>query len=198
MKLTIRTHIASHIRKSLHILLWLATPLIIFFGLQHFEPRTIAGLLLLIFITRHHAQIRIFLSDLSLNQCISIVTFISLIAAIAVTNSEVLLRLYPVVISLGMLSFFATSLRYPPTIIERIARLQEPNLSPQGVRYTRHITTIWCIFFIINAGIAFYTTLYTSRETWALYNGLIAYCLMGGLMLGERLVRRYFITSNSI
>jgi uncharacterized membrane protein len=36
---------------------------------------------------------------------------------------------------------------------------------------------------------ALYTALFTSMATWTLYNGLIAYLLMGLLFAGEYLVR---------
>jgi uncharacterized membrane protein len=75
-------------------------------------------------------------------------------------------------------------------MIERFARLSEPELSPAGVRYTRHVTQVWCAFFVVNGAIAAYTAAFASREAWALYNGLIAYVLMGVLFGGERLVRR--------
>ena len=49
-------------------------------------------------------------------------------------------RAYPVAISLAMAAIFAASLRHPPTIVERIARLSEPDLPPEGVAYTRQVT----------------------------------------------------------
>ena len=65
----------------------------------------------------------------------------------------------------------------------------EPDLPEAGVRYTRTVTWVWCGFFAVNAGIALWTALATSLETWALYNGLISYGLMGLLLGGELLVR---------
>jgi uncharacterized membrane protein len=37
-----------------------------------------------------------------------------------------------------------------------------------------------------------YTALWTSAETWTLYNGLIAYLLIGALVGGEWLIRARF------
>ena len=91
-----------------------------------------------------------------------------------------------------MLVLFFVSLLRPPTIIERIARFKDPNLPDAAIRYTRNVTIIWCVFFILNGGAALYTTLYTSLETWALYNGVISYVLMGLLFAGEYLVRKRF------
>jgi uncharacterized membrane protein len=41
----------------------------------------------------------------------------------------------------------------------------------------------------MNGLIACYTAFFTSLETWTLYNGLIAYILMGLLFAGEYVVR---------
>ena len=32
-------------------------------------------------------------------------------------------------------------------IVERLARIREPQLSPAGVRYTRKVTKVWCSFY---------------------------------------------------
>ena len=74
-------------------------------------------------------------------------------------------------------------------MIERLARLQHPDLPPEGVIYTRRVTQVWCAFFIINGAMALSTALWASLEIWSLYNGLIAYVLMGGLFAAEYLVR---------
>ena len=56
--------------------------------------------------------------------------------------------------------------------------------------YTRKVTQVWCGFFVLNGGLALGTALWASDATWALYNGLIAYGLMGVLFAGEWVVRR--------
>jgi len=104
-------------------------------------------------------------------------------------NSLFSLRFYPVLMSLTFFVVFFSSLKYPPTVVERIARLQHPDLPPQGVKYTYRVTQVWCGFFVFNGLIATVTALWCSFECWSLYNGLIAYILMGLLMGGEYLVR---------
>jgi uncharacterized membrane protein len=47
-------------------------------------------------------------------------------------------------------------------------------------------------FFGINGAIALATALWASAAFWSLYNGLIAYMLMGLLFAGEYLVRSHF------
>src|SRR5690554_6255425 len=52
-------------------------------------------------------------------------------------HAELGMRAYPIAISLIMLSLFAGSLFRGMPIIERLARLREPELPPQAVLYTR-------------------------------------------------------------
>lgn len=114
-----------------------------------------------------------------------------LLAVVAMLGNQLLpLKLYPVLVNSVLLIVFGLSLLRPPTAIERIARMHEPNLPESGVRYTRRVTEVWCGFFLINGAIALYTALYASEATWVLYNGLIAYLLMGVLFAGEYLLRR--------
>lgn len=75
-------------------------------------------------------------------------------------------------------------------LVERLARLQYPQLSAQGVRYTRRVTQIWCGFFILNGSVALITAQIGDMALWSAWNGMIAYLLMGALMAGEWLVRR--------
>ena len=105
-------------------------------------------------------------------------------------NDALAIKLYPVLVNAVLLGVFGASLRYPPTVVERLARLREPDLPPAGVRYTRKVTILWCVFFVGNGAAATYTAAFSSDATWALYNGLIAYGLMGGLMGAEWLVRQ--------
>jgi uncharacterized membrane protein len=108
---------------------------------------------------------------------------------LAVTDSELLARLYPVAVSGAMLVIFALTLWRPPSMIERIARASGPELDAAGVCYTRRLTLVWCGFFLANGLVALGTAGYASRETWVLYNGLVSYGLAATLLIGERLLR---------
>ncbi len=107
-------------------------------------------------------------------------------------KGEIAALYYPVLMSLGMASVFAASLIFPPTIIERFARFQTPNLPPSGVHYTRQVTKIWVGFGLVNAALAYGTILTHNLEIWTLYNGLISYLLMGVLLAGEFLFRGFY------
>ena len=174
-------------------MLWLLYPMAIFFGLQFLEPRYVAILIGLALILRRRRDAGQLLSGLSRIDRMILIALLTLAGVTALTNSEELLRFYPSAMNVGMLMLFGLSLKYPPSMVERFARLREPELSPSGMRYTRRVTQVWCVFFITNGSVATYTALHSTREIWALYNGLIAYILMGGLFAGEWLVRRRHI-----
>lgn len=99
-------------------------------------------------------------------------------------------RYYPVAVNGTLLSVFLASLWHGPPMVERMARVADPNLPEIAVRYTRKVTVAWCCFFILNGLVALYTALWTSFEIWAWYNGAFAYALMGAFFAVEWMLRR--------
>jgi len=179
------------------ILLWLAYPVVIFFGIQYLQPRYVAMLLALLLIMRWRNEAKSLLSGMSQIYFAIFTVLLLVIMLTTITNNETLLRLYPALVNGGMLFIFGYSLKSPPSMIERFARLHEPTLTAAGVRYTRQVTQVWCGFFVLNGCMAVFTALYASRETWSLYNGFIAYILMGVMFAGEWLVRRRIMLNNT-
>ena len=176
-------------------LLFALYPILIFAGLQFLDARTVGAAVLVALVLRYRRNATRLASDLSPLQWIALALPPALGLAVVATNSETLLLLYPASISGSMLILFGVTLLKPPTMVERFARLREPDLSPAAVRYTRRVTEAWCLFFVCNGSIAVYTALAASREAWALYNGFIAYILMGTLFAGERAVRRRMMSA---
>ena len=120
-----------------------------------------------------------------------------LILLILLTNNYGLVKAYPVLMNLFLLSGFAWTLWHPPTMIYRFASLQDKTIAADPDRskielYCRRVTICWCGFFIFNTIVAIITALWTSEMVWSLYNGLISYCLIGGLLLGEMIFRHYW------
>jgi len=164
-------------------ILTLAYPLLVYFGLSRFEPRWLALLLAGMALLRAIAtREKVWLAAAG--------GAVLLAAASGLGNQLLPLKLYPVLVSVVLFVVFFTSLFHPPSVIERLARLHEPDLPPAGVAYTRRVTEVWCAFFVCNGSIALVTALWASSAAWALYNGLISYVLMGCLFAGEWLVRR--------
>lgn len=114
------------------------------------------------------------------------------LAVVALFDTRLSVRLYPAFMNVAMLISFAHTLFKPPSMIERFARVLEPNLAERGVRYTRAVTWAWCAFFAVNAAIASYTAVFSTWEVWTLYNGVIAYIGMGAIFAGEFLIRPFF------
>lgn len=163
-------------------LVTLLYPLAIYFSLGRIEPRWIALILLSVAAMRAMTSPEKFWRYAAAAALLLALTSIYL-------NHATPLKLYPVIVSATFLCVFAISLWHPPSVIERLARLQDPELPEQAIAYTRKVTIIWCGFFVLNGVIAFATALYGSDRVWALYNGLISYCLMGILFAGEWWVR---------
>jgi len=159
-------------------------PAAVYFGIQHLEPRLIAALLAGLLIIR-----LLFVAGAGSWSRPLLWVGVAYAVFAVWSNQLIALRFYPVVVNVGMLLLFGASLIYPPSLIERLARLQTPDLPPQGVSYTRRVTQVWCGFFVVNGSIALVTALWSSFEVWSLYNGLIAYLLMGLLFGAEYLVR---------
>ena len=162
-------------------------------GLLHFPVKWVALAIALLLVVRVAALQLVTRRQAVGNAPLSLLPALILAivcALISVTlNHAGALKLVPVVINMACLIGFASTLRHPPSMIERFARLQEPHLDATAIRYTRKVTQIWCGFFVLNGSIALYTALFTDMATWTLYNGFIAYILMGVLFAGEYLVR---------
>lgn len=107
----------------------------------------------------------------------------------ALGHAELGMRAYPVAVNAVMLATFLASLWRGMPIVEQLARLREPALSPAGVHYTRQVTWAWCGFFVFNGTLAGWTALYADLTTWSLYNGVISYGLIGMMFAGEWLLR---------
>lgn len=165
-------------------LLTLLYPIAVYFGIQYLEPRKIGLILLGLLLLR----LLLVKPDKKHSQLVMLVGIAFCVLAVW-SNNLITLRFYPVLISFSLFLIFASSLFYPPPVIERLARLQHPDLPEQGVRYTRKVTQVWCVFFVCNGFIATVTAVWSSFAWWSLYNGFISYILMALLMGIEYLVR---------
>lgn len=159
-------------------------PFAVYAGMEHFAPWQFALLLGSLWLARALTGER---RSGSLAMALVALTFCLLLALL---DSPVLLRWYPVLISAFMLCLFGASLMHGMPIVERMARLSDPELPEVAIRYTRQVTWVWCAFFLANGLIAASLTLWAPLHWWALYTGLISYGLMGLLFAGEWTVRR--------
>lgn len=177
-------------------MLTLLYPLVVFYGLTTFSIRWVSFTLLLLFLTRLFV---LKLDEVNANKTKKILgpfasKLIFLVVLVFLLSSFIFdvnigLLFYPVIVNSALALIFSYSLVNPPPVIERLARLTQTDLPDHAIAYTRTVTKVWLVFFIINGLIAGYTALFTSLQTWTLYNGLIAYILMALLFSGEYLIR---------
>ena len=102
------------------------------------------------------------------------------------------LKFYPTLVSLLLLLVFGYTVFVPPSMVERLVRLAGKKFSSRTVPYTRGVTILWCLFFAFNAVVTASITLSGSMEAWTLYNGLIAYLIVGTLFAAEAVFRYFY------
>jgi uncharacterized membrane protein len=170
----------------LTVLITLSYPLLIWFGHGKVEPRWLACVLVLAVLTR--------LPTLKISKFARYtVAGVMLLVIVAVWGNVLLpLKMYPVLVNIAMLAAFGYSLASPPSMVERLARMREPDLPEVAIAYTRRVTQIWCGFFVINGAIAFVTAIWASEAIWSVYTGVVSYILMGLLFGIEYLFRLRF------
>ena len=173
-------------------LMLLAWPFLIGFGLAHNSLQWLLPVMALVLLLRLRQAQRNTSPMRYVVQCVALAG-IALCAASYLLKTHQWLLFYPVVVNLVMLAVFGGSLWTAMPLVERLARLREPNLPPEGVRYTRKVTLVWCGFFVGNGTMALFTVLHGDMHLWTLWNGMVAYILMGMLMAAEWLVRQRVI-----
>lgn len=166
-------------------------PVVVWIGLRERSPRLIAAVLLCVMaplaVWRLRRSNREALRGLAIVPVATVVV-LSLSAAL---DAGGLLLAVPVVINTIFLAVFGATLRRGSMpMIERFARLQEPDLTPEQQAWCRLWTVIWCVFFVANATTALVLALAAPLAWWATYNGLIAYVLIGILFAVEWTLRR--------
>lgn len=176
----------SKIINALLALLTLIYPFAIYFGLDYFGVRSAALLLISLL------GLRLFFTAKRNNSTSAKIIFaVMLVFTVVIFSleSSLGLKFYPVLINIILLGTFAYTLTTPASMIERFARLTEPNLSADGVAYTRKVTMVWCLFFFLNSLVSAYTALFMPLKAWSLYNGFIAYIFIGIIFVVEYIVR---------
>lgn len=119
------------------------------------------------------------------------IAILALIVLGIVTDDARFVLALPVLISAVLLVTFGVTLRAGERpMIERFARLTEPELPPEKQAHCRRWTVRWCVFFVINGLVAAGLGLWASHFWWAAYTGGIAYALMGILFSVEYVERR--------
>jgi uncharacterized membrane protein len=174
-------------------IVFMGYPAAVYYGLTRHSVRVVATVLLSLFIFYAIARFVGAKRDRELlrrtGEMIGTVTVLLVLAAIF--NDQRFILSLPVLINLVLLWGFAGSLRTPVPIVERFARLHVADLSAEEIVYCRRVTIVWSGFFVLNGSVAAGTALFAPFSYWALYNGLIAYILIGILSATEYILRKY-------
>lgn len=159
-------------------------PFAVYYGMELLSPRLFAALLGGLWLARVLSN-----SGKPGNRWMAVCA-LGFCLLLGLTGTPALLRWYPVLISGLLLALFGLSLKFGPPLVERLARLREPDLPAVAVRYTRRVTQVWAGFFLLNGVVVVGLNVYAPLSWWTLYTGLISYALIGLLFAGEWLVRQ--------
>jgi uncharacterized membrane protein len=167
-----------------------AYPIAVYVGLTRFSARGLGLLLLglllpgmLIKLRNARREDLLVVLRLPLSICV-------LLGLAALLNDARFVFALPILINAALFVQFASSLRGTP-LVERFARMQNPALNGEQIAYCRTVTKVWCAFFVVNAALSGTLAIAAPLAWWTLYNGLIAYLLMGLLGASEYVVRKF-------
>lgn len=166
-----------------------AYPFLVFAGLRWLEPRQLALALAGLLLARAALGWRRPSADALRRLALPAVGVAAVLVPTLATNDAGALLFAPVWVNAALLVAFARTLRGGPTLVETLARLQDPDLTPAQVRHCRHFTRAWCVLFAANAVVSGVLALRADLWLWTLYTGLVAYLLMGALLAAEVGVR---------
>lgn len=173
--------------RGFFVLVVLAYPLIVYFGIQTVPP-SVFGLLLVLLLAMRFGVLRAEERKLQI-PFLGVLTIYALLATLL--RSERFLLFYPVVVNAVLFAVFLISLREEESILLRLVRARGTTISSYGPAYLNRLTVVWACFFLLNGMVAAWTTT-QSLQVWTLYNGLIAYLLVGLLVSVEWLFRIHY------
>ena len=98
------------------------------------------------------------------------------------------LKFYPVIMNTFIFCIFFSSLFCKETVIQKVAKRMDGELTDFSRNYTRKLTYVWCVFMFINLSISV-ATVFMSAKVWELYNACISYVALGIMFGVEYIVR---------
>ncbi len=113
----------------------------------------------------------------------------TLLLAGAYFSNAYFIWLVPSFVYLWLTALFGHTLWSPPSLCERLVRLQYPEFMPGIAEYLREVTWVWTLFFAVNVVVCALLPALAGQRAWAVYTGVLVYVLMGCLFVGEWLYR---------
>jgi len=169
----------------------LAYPLLIYAGLVLVGPRTLAAVAAVVLLAHAASGWRRWRRDGLARAAVPVLLVAVVLSVAAAIDDGRIFLFVPALVNGAMLIAFARTLVRGPSIVETFARLRHPELLPSRAPYLRAVTAVWCGFFAVNIAVSLVLAVHGSLATWTLYNGLIAYLIVG-LLLGAERVYRYW------
>ncbi len=177
----------------LWVVITVTYPVVAYFGLRYWPPHILSLVLLglfgaLVLLRRLTGRSASKPNDWRSSMVPVAVGLLLLLGAIL--RQAVFVKSVPVIVSAGLLTMFGLSLPSEQSMVERFARRQDPDLTPDKVAYCRTVTKVWCGFFVLNIAATGGLATFASTAAWTLYTGLIAYVLIGTLFTAEYIARK--------
>ena len=173
--------------RVLFVIFVMLYPFVVYFGIRYLPPSFFGVMLAVVLAMRFGVLVpeeRPVLLPL-------LTVLIAYAVASAALPSITMLLYYPVLVNFSLCAVFANSLRHEESILLKLIRARGIQVSKFGPKYLHRLTACWAIFFAVNGLVAIWSTT-RSIEVWTAYNGLIAYLIVGALIGGERIFRRYY------
>ncbi len=167
----------------------LGYPLLVYAGLLVFEPRVLVLGVGVFLLARAASSWRTWKRRDLGRVMVPVVLVAAVLVGAAIVNDGRVLLFVPALVNGALLIACARTLRRGPSMIETYARLRHPELPASRGPYLRAVTAMWCGFFIVNITISALLALYGTLEAWSVYNGILAYVLIGILLAAERVYR---------
>jgi len=121
---------------------------------------------------------------------LTIATIVILLVTAREDIGQQLLYLMPVLINFTLAVVFGRTLRPGETpLITRFAILLNGRPEPRVVSYTRRVTRLWTLFFVLLALESLLLALFAPLEIWSLFVNILNYLLAGLLFAGEYFYR---------
>lgn len=164
----------------------LGYPLLCHAAVAFGEPRWAAlGLVLLAWVT-----VRAWRGALA--SVFAVVVLLAVATAVIAVAPTAIVYVPPIALNLALCALFARSLRSgSEPMITRFARLERAGDMPDELAtYTRRLTQLWTVFFVLMAAISLSLALWASPAAWSLFTNLVNYALVLLMFVLEYAYRR--------
>lgn len=175
------------LRGIISSIIFVLYPYLVYRGVQEgvvwFAPAAIASIYLYQAVKATKKQVRIQKTGIVL------ILFLG-----AVFYQDIMAKLIPIFIQLSLMLFFGKTLlkNKGPSLVERFALLEFPDIPPVLSRYCRHLTIMWTGFFAFNVIACILLAFFAPVEWWAIYTGVLIFLLTAVLMVAEY-IWRFFL-----